>query len=179
MASQTLPVITGDKDRSLQEVLTRLTASKAPLGRDADPIVTAAHRLPAVAATFAPFPEATDPRLRTALAARGIDQLYTHQAEAFAHVLGGRNVVTITPTASGKTLCYNAPVLNAILTRSFDPRASTSFRRRRWPRISSPSSTRCRRSSPPARRSRLACSPTTATRRRTRGALSAARPTWC
>jgi DEAD/DEAH box helicase domain-containing protein len=116
MASQTLPVITGDKDRSLQEVLNRLTASKAPLGRDADPIVTAAHRLPAIAATFAPFPEATDPRLRTALAARGIDQLYSHQAEAFAHVLGGRNVVAITPTASGKTLCYNAPVLNAILT---------------------------------------------------------------
>jgi DEAD/DEAH box helicase domain-containing protein len=45
----------------------------------------------------------------------GIDQLYTHQAEAFGHVLAGRNVVTITPTASGKTLCYNAPVLNAIL----------------------------------------------------------------
>ena len=115
MASHTLPVITGDKDRSLQEVLSRLTASRAPLGREADPIVTAAHRLPAIAAAFAPFPEATDRRLRTALAARGIEQLYTHQAEAFEHVLGGRNVVTITPTASGKTLCYNAPVLDAIL----------------------------------------------------------------
>ena len=45
----------------------------------------------------------------------GIEQLYTHQAEAFEHVLAGRNVVTITPTASGKTLCYNAPVLDAIL----------------------------------------------------------------
>ena len=48
-------------------------------------------------------------------ARRGIEQLYTHQSEAFAHVLDGRNVVTITPTASGKTLCYNAPVLNSIL----------------------------------------------------------------
>src|SRR5688572_18515881 len=115
MASQTLPVITGDKDRSLQEVLSRLTASRAPLGREADPIVTAAHRLPAIAASFAPFPEQTDERLRGALAARGIDQLYSHQAEAFGHVLAGRNVVTITPTASGKTLCYNAPVLDAIL----------------------------------------------------------------
>jgi DEAD/DEAH box helicase domain-containing protein len=113
--AQTLPAVTGDKDRSLQEVLRRLHASKAPTGPDADPIVTAAHRLPAVPATFAPYPEGTDARLRAALAARGIDQLYTHQAEAFAHVLGGRNVVTITPTASGKTLCYNAPVLNAIL----------------------------------------------------------------
>jgi DEAD/DEAH box helicase domain-containing protein len=113
--AQTLPAVTGDKDRSLQEVLRRLSASKAPTGPDADPIVTAAHRLPAVPATFAPYPEGTDDRLKAALAARGIDQLYTHQAEAFTHVLGGRNVVTITPTASGKTLCYNAPVLNAIL----------------------------------------------------------------
>jgi DEAD/DEAH box helicase domain-containing protein len=116
MASHTtLPVPTGDKDRSLHDALARLTASKAPLGRDADPMITAAHRLPAVAASYAPFPDGTDDRLRAALAARGIDQLYTHQAEAFAHVLGGRHVVTITPTASGKTLCYNAPVLNAIL----------------------------------------------------------------
>ena len=88
MAQETLPVVTGDKDRSLQEVLTRLTASRGPVGADADPIVTAAHRLPAIAASFAPYPEGTDERLRTALAARGVEQLYTHQAEAFAHVLG-------------------------------------------------------------------------------------------
>jgi len=68
-----------------------------------------------VAASHAPFPDQTDDRLRRALAARGIEQLYTHQAEAFEHALAGRNVVTITPTASGKTLCYNAPVLDAIL----------------------------------------------------------------
>jgi DEAD/DEAH box helicase domain-containing protein len=85
------------------------------MGAEADPIVTAAHRMPALPALFAAYPEGTDDRLRSALAARGIDRLYTHQAEAFAHVLAGRNVVTITPTASGKTLCYNAPVLNSIL----------------------------------------------------------------
>jgi DEAD/DEAH box helicase domain-containing protein len=118
MSNETLPVVAGDKDRSLQEVLSRLTASRSPMGAGAEPIVTAAHRLPAIAASFAPYPEGTDDRLRAALAARGIEQLYTHQAEAFAHVLGGRNVVTITPTASGKTLCYNAPVLNAILQDS-------------------------------------------------------------
>ena len=115
MAHPTLPVVSGDKDRFLQEALTRLTASPAPLGRDADPIVTAAHRLPAIPASFAPYPEGTDERLIAALAGRGVDQLYTHQAEAFGHVLAGRNVVAITPTASGKTLCYNGPVLNAIL----------------------------------------------------------------
>jgi len=115
MAHPMLPVVSGDKDRSLQEVLTRLTASPAPMGRDADPIVTASHRLPAIPASFAPYPEGTDERLIAALSGRGVEQLYTHQAEAFEHVLAGRNVVAITPTASGKTLCYNGPVLNAIL----------------------------------------------------------------
>jgi DEAD/DEAH box helicase domain-containing protein len=111
-----LPVVAGDKDHLLQQALGRLEASARPGGADfADPIVTASRRLPAVPASHAPFPEATDPRLRAALAARGIEQLYTHQAEAFEHVLAGRHVVTITPTASGKTLCYNGPVLDAIL----------------------------------------------------------------
>ena len=118
MAQPTLPVVSGDKDRSLQEALSRLTDSPAPMGRDADPIVTAAHRLPAMTASFAPYPDGSDERLIAALAGRGVGQLYTHQAEAFSHVLAGRNVVTITPTASGKTLCYNAPVLNAILQDS-------------------------------------------------------------
>ena len=77
--------------------------------------MTAVRRIPAVAAEFGPYPEGTDDRLVSALAARGIGQLYTHQAEAFGHVVARRNVVTVTPTASGKTLCYNGPVLNAIL----------------------------------------------------------------
>ncbi|HEY2431289.1 MAG TPA: DEAD/DEAH box helicase [Vicinamibacterales bacterium] len=116
MPSNALPAVWGDKDQLLQQALVRLQTSVRPGGPDeADPIVTTSRRLPAVAASYAPFPEETDPRLRAALAARGIDQLYTHQAEAFAHVLAGRSVVTITPTASGKTLCYNAPVLDAIL----------------------------------------------------------------
>jgi DEAD/DEAH box helicase domain-containing protein len=115
MVSQTLSVVSGDKDRSLQEVLNRLTASRAPLGAEADPIVTAIHRMPAVPAQYGTYPDGADDRLIEALAGRGIQQLYTHQSQAFAHVLQGRNVVTITPTASGKTLCYNAPVLNSIL----------------------------------------------------------------
>ncbi len=62
------------------------------------------------------FRPASTPRLCQALASRGVtSQPYTHQAEAIEHALAGRNVVVITPTASGKTLCYNAPVLNAIL----------------------------------------------------------------
>jgi DEAD/DEAH box helicase domain-containing protein len=77
--------------------------------------VTAVRRLPAVTAQYASFPDALDERLRHALQSRGIDRLYTHQADAIAHAIDGRNVVVITPTASGKTLCYNAPVLHAIL----------------------------------------------------------------
>ena len=115
MATQTLPVVSGDTDRALQEAVARLGLSPRPGGPEADPIVTATRRLPAVGAEYAPFPDDSDPRLLAALAARGIEQLYTHQAEAFHHALAGRNVVTITPTASGKTLCYNAPVLDAIL----------------------------------------------------------------
>ncbi len=115
MATNSLPVIAGDKDQLLQQALGRLAASPKPGGPDADAIVTATRRLPAVTAAFAPFPARTDDRLKAALAARGIEQLYTHQAEAFEYVLAGQNVVTITPTASGKTLCYNAPVVDAIL----------------------------------------------------------------
>jgi len=80
--------------------------------------VTAFRRLPAAAAQLAPFPDALDARLKQTLVSRGIEQLYTHQAEAIDHTVAGRNVVVITPTASGKPLCYNAPVLNAILQDS-------------------------------------------------------------
>jgi DEAD/DEAH box helicase domain-containing protein len=80
--------------------------------------VTAVRRLPAAAARYAPFPESLDPRLRRALESRGIDQLYTHQAEAIDHALRRRHVVVVTPTASGKTLCYNAPILHDILQDS-------------------------------------------------------------
>jgi len=90
----------------------------AELLQDDDPHVTAVKRLPAMPASLAPFPEALDGRLRRALEARGISALYTHQAEAVAHAVAGRHVVVVTPTASGKTLCYNAPVLDAILNDS-------------------------------------------------------------
>ena len=57
-----------------------------------------------------------DARLRSALEKRGITQLYSHQAEAFEQIAAGKNVVIVTPTASGKTLCYNLPVLNLLLS---------------------------------------------------------------
>ena len=68
------------------------------------------------AARFAPFPPELDASLRDALARRGIDQLYSHQRAAWDRLRGGEDVVVVTPTASGKTLCYNLPVLDAVRT---------------------------------------------------------------
>ena len=119
-----LPALTGNKDESLRAALSRMLAEfetgarTGVLTADDDPHVTAVRRLAPIDAQYAPFPDALDPRLQQALRARGIDQLYSHQAEAVAHALAGRHVVVITPTASGKTLCYNAPVLDAILRDS-------------------------------------------------------------
>jgi DEAD/DEAH box helicase domain-containing protein len=64
---------------------------------------------------YAEFPSGLDARLRDVLIKRGITRLYTHQASAIETVLGGKNIVVVTPTASGKTLCYNLPVLDRVL----------------------------------------------------------------
>jgi DEAD/DEAH box helicase domain-containing protein len=80
-----------------------------------DAVVTAVRRIPAIEAAFAPVPTDVDPRLAAGLRSRGLTHLYTNQAEAWAHVAAGRHVVVTTPTASGKTLCYNLPVLDRIL----------------------------------------------------------------
>ncbi|HEX8682705.1 MAG TPA: DEAD/DEAH box helicase [Ardenticatenaceae bacterium] len=77
--------------------------------------VTHWERIPARAAAFAPVPVTLDPRLRAALRRRGIEALYTHQAEAVEAAERGEDVVVVTPTASGKTLCYNLPVLDTLL----------------------------------------------------------------
>jgi DEAD/DEAH box helicase domain-containing protein len=66
-------------------------------------------------ARCADFPEALNPRLVATLVERGISRLYTHQAEAIREIMDGKDVVVVTPTASGKTLCYNLPVLNEIM----------------------------------------------------------------
>jgi len=77
--------------------------------------VAAFRRWPATPGRYAPFPAWMHPGLRAVLEKRGISQLYSHQAEAVDSVRSGRDVVLVTPTASGKTLCYNLPVLQQIL----------------------------------------------------------------
>jgi DEAD/DEAH box helicase domain-containing protein len=76
--------------------------------------LAARHVLPAQAAIHAPIPEWLDERLVSALERRGIGALYSHQAEALEALRAGQDVAIVTPTASGKSLCYNLPVLQAI-----------------------------------------------------------------
>ncbi|HEY7926910.1 MAG TPA: DEAD/DEAH box helicase [Candidatus Dormibacteraeota bacterium] len=92
------------------DALTQLRASATVAGR-----IVHEEVLPAQAAEYAGWPSALDPRLLAALHARGIDRPYIHQAEAIDHALAGRDVVVVTPTASGKTLAFAAPVLDAWL----------------------------------------------------------------
>ncbi len=104
------------RERALEAALHQLVPSWHQDYPDRpDAHVTAVRRMPSAPARTAPFPEALDPRLCDTLRGRGITELYTHQAEAVAHILAGRHVVVTTPTASGKTLCYNLPVLHRIL----------------------------------------------------------------
>jgi DEAD/DEAH box helicase domain-containing protein len=77
--------------------------------------VAAWERLPAREARYGPFPPGLDPRLISNLQSRGILSLYSHQSHAIAAALRGDNVAVVTGTASGKTLCYNLPVLQALL----------------------------------------------------------------
>jgi DEAD/DEAH box helicase domain-containing protein len=71
--------------------------------------------VPPRTARFAEFPAGLDPRLAGALRERGILQLYSHQREAWDYVSATRDTVIVTPTASGKTLCYNLPVIDSAL----------------------------------------------------------------
>ncbi|MEN6540041.1 MAG: DEAD/DEAH box helicase, partial [Mizugakiibacter sp.] len=77
--------------------------------------ITGALHLPARPAQYAPLPPELPPALAAALKARGIERLYSHQAQAWQAVRGGDHVVVVTPTASGKTLCYTLPVLAAAM----------------------------------------------------------------
>ena len=89
-------------------------------------LLTAVRHFPAREAQWADFPTWVHWNLVDAYAGKGIRRLYTHQVAAAEAVHAGKNVVIVTPTASGKTLCYNLPVLNAVLENS-DTRALYLF----------------------------------------------------
>jgi len=78
-------------------------------------VLTAVRQIPAREAKFRPIPGWVTSDLSEAYQAKGIQELYSHQAATAELVRDGKNVVVVTPTASGKTLCYNLPVLNEVL----------------------------------------------------------------
>jgi DEAD/DEAH box helicase domain-containing protein len=89
-------------------------------------VLTAVRQIPAREAKFRPMPDWVASALVEAYRNKGIRELYSHQAVTADLVRNGTNVVVVTPTASGKTLCYNLPVLSAVLENS-DTRALYLF----------------------------------------------------
>jgi DEAD/DEAH box helicase domain-containing protein len=120
--SQQLVVRAPDTQSSLLAALDALDTRR---GSD-EPVIAAVRRFPAREARYADFPESLDGKLRGVLESRGVRRLYTHQRRAFDAAREGRSFVVVTPTASGKTLCYNLPILDTIL-RDPDARALYLF----------------------------------------------------
>ncbi|MBQ0139590.1 MAG: DEAD/DEAH box helicase [Kurthia sp.] len=71
--------------------------------------------LPEIEAQYAEFPLHLHASIKKALATRKITQLYTHQRQAYDYAMAGQSFTAVTPTASGKSLCYHLPVLQTIM----------------------------------------------------------------
>jgi DEAD/DEAH box helicase domain-containing protein len=95
---------------TMEELLSRMKKNRRFMEN-----VTAIKQIPSDDGTFAPFPDWVRPEIASILGKRGIERLYSHQALAMESIREGRDVVLVTPTASGKTLCYNLPVLQRII----------------------------------------------------------------
>src|ERR1700691_531 len=106
---------------TVQDALVALTARYR-----ADEVLTAVKHFPAREAVYRAMPSWVRPEFIAAYRAKKIEQLYSHQAAAAEMARSGKNFVVVTPTASGKTLCYNLPILNAILENT-DTRALYLF----------------------------------------------------
>lgn len=96
----------------MRAILDRLLAS-----RDFRSGEFTVQEIPAQPAQHADYPAFVPAALTAALRERGIARPYAHQAEAWEAAHRGENVVVVTPTASGKTLCYNVPVLTRLLSQ--------------------------------------------------------------
>ncbi|MFZ2054899.1 MAG: DEAD/DEAH box helicase, partial [Candidatus Aminicenantales bacterium] len=77
--------------------------------------ITAVKHIPAQEARYAEYPPNVHPALLAAFRQKGYQKLYSHQRSSWELLQSGGHIVVVTPTASGKTLCYNLPVLNAVL----------------------------------------------------------------
>lgn len=104
----------------LEQSIERLTAWM----QEPDSPIRAIRRIPARPAESVEIPPEVPEKLRDVLVQRGVERLYVHQAESFEALHAGKNVVVVTPTASGKTLCYNLPVLCRLMD---DPEARALY----------------------------------------------------
>ncbi len=104
--TSTLPVAEAGVEAALEALTERAECTQA---------ITAIRYFPAREARTVPFPAWVDQRVVAVYQSKGIRELYSHQATTAMLVRAGKNMVVITPTASGKTLCYNLPVLNQIV----------------------------------------------------------------
>lgn len=103
---------------------TRVTLDHFLKNPDFSPWITSIERIPESPPCFSSFPASLDPRLKIALIGRGIEKLYTHQRAAWDSAESGHDFVVVTPTASGKTLCYNLPIAQTLLD---DPNARALY----------------------------------------------------
>lgn len=101
------------------ETVLREIREHAPVGA-----ITAWRHFPPLPPRYGEWPAYLDPRLRAHLLVRGMERPYSHQEEAVERLRRGEHVVIVTPTASGKTLCYNVPVVQRILE---DPTARALY----------------------------------------------------
>jgi DEAD/DEAH box helicase domain-containing protein len=107
--------------KGLQEMLTDLK-----LNRYFRENIVSWHTIEERSAQVVTLPENLHPILKKGLKEKGIENLYIHQKSAYETVLEGESIVAVTPTASGKTLCYNLPILQKILSNP-DSRALYIF----------------------------------------------------
>ena len=118
LPARAMPVVSDAEDSPLGAVAARDPAGLAArLRQRYAGRITGSAYLPAQPGQYAEFPQGLDPALVKALKARGVERLYSHQREAWNAVAAGADLVVVTPTASGKTLCYNLPVLDAVRRR--------------------------------------------------------------
>src|SRR5579859_5889936 len=113
-----MPLPPWKAEHGVDAVLSRWLASAV-----VKPWLCTDETLPGSGATYAAAPALAKP-VQQALWARGIGRLYSHQAQAIEAALAGRNVVVGTPTASGKSLCFHLPVLQALTE---DPNARALY----------------------------------------------------
>lgn len=108
--SQSIAARSSSASAQIQEIVD-LLAARDRTGE----LITAMRHLPAREAQWVEMPSWIRPELIRAYSDGGVRQLYSHQAKAIAAIHAGRNAVVVTPTASGKTLCYNVPVLHSVI----------------------------------------------------------------